>query len=169
VRALGRGKVDVALLTTSSLPKGSGLRQESLFADEVVLLLSAQHPLARRRTISALDLASETLITGDTPAAERSWFMRSVFGRRRPKLSLLRFPLTEAVVDAARARMGIAVLSEWIAGGYLERAPSDLVVKRLTTGPLLRPWRLAYRPELVPVVGRLKSALQGLAPRLPRS
>lgn len=32
----------------------------------------------------------------------------------------MRLPLTEAIVDAARAGMGVAVLSEWTASGYLD-------------------------------------------------
>jgi LysR family transcriptional regulator for metE and metH len=106
------------------------------------------------------------LITGDAPAAEARWFLRAAFGRARPKLSFLRFPLTEAVVDAARAGMGVAVLSEWMASSYVERADSDLVVRRLARRKLERPWRIAYREELSSVAERLKEALRASAPRL---
>lgn len=164
--ALTRGKVDVALLTTSALPRSAELRVEPLLSDEVVLVLSRRHRLAQQRHITPLELSREPLITGNTPLEEKRWFLRKAFGRKRPKLSFLRFPLTEAVVDAARAGMGIAVLSEWIASTYLERSDSDLVVRRLSTGPLRRPWRIAYRAEHAHVAARLKSALQGSAPRL---
>jgi len=167
VGALTRGKIDIALLTTAELPRGKGLREQPLFADEVVFVLAARHPLAQARSITALQLQAAPLITGNTPAAEASWFVRSAFGRRRPKLQFLRFPLTEAIIDAARAGMGVAVLSEWIATGYLERG--DLVVRRLASGPLRRPWRIAYREELSSVADRLKGALLSALPRLPRS
>ncbi|HYQ18873.1 MAG TPA: LysR substrate-binding domain-containing protein, partial [Polyangiaceae bacterium] len=98
------------------------------------------------------------------PAAEARWFMRAAFGRQRPKLRFLHLPLTEAIMDAARAGMGVAVLSEWMASGYLEHG--DLVVRRLAKGPLKRPWRIAYREELGGVAERLKAALVGVAPRL---
>jgi len=164
VAALLGGKVDVALLTTGELPKGQGLREQPLFTDEVVFVMAPQHPLAALRRITPLQLQSEQLITGTTPAAEARWFMRAVFGRRRPKLSFLYLPLTEAVIDAARAGMGIAVLSEFVAHGYFERG--DLVVRRLAKGPLNRPWRIAYRDELSPVAERLKAALLNFAPRV---
>jgi DNA-binding transcriptional LysR family regulator len=45
---------------------------------------------------------------------------------QRPKLSWL--PLTEAIADAARAGLGVAVLSEWIASGYL--GGGDLIAKQ---------------------------------------
>lgn len=164
VRALAAGKVDVALLTTSALPKGEGLREQPLLADEVVLVMSERHRLAQHRRITAAELAGESLITGYAPPAEARWFGRAAFGRRRPKLTFLRFPLTEAIIDAARAGLGVAVLSEWMASGYLESG--DLVVRRLASGPLRRPWRIAYREELAEVAERLKPALVSSAPRL---
>lgn len=166
LRALTRGQVDVALLTTSELTPGKGLRQEPLFSDEVVFVLSARHPLAAQRKLSPEALAEELLITGNAPAAEARWFVRAAFGRRRPKLRFLRFPLTEAVIDAARAGMGVAVLSEWMASGYVERADSELVVRRLARGRLQRPWRIAYREEMAGVAERLKDALRASVPRL---
>jgi LysR family transcriptional regulator for metE and metH len=62
--------------------------------------------------------------------------------------------------------MGIAVMSEWMASGYVERAASALVVRRLASGPLKRPWRIAYRDEFAPVAERLKEELRASAPRL---
>lgn len=164
VSGLLRGKVDVALLTTSELPKGQGLREARLFADEVVFVMSKEHPLAKHRSITPAALQAESLITGSTPPAEARWFTRSVFGRRRPKLEFLHFPLTEAIMDAARAGMGVAVLSEWVATGYLDGG--ELAVRRLASGPLRRPWRIAYREELASVAARLKSVLVGVVPRL---
>jgi LysR family transcriptional regulator, regulator for metE and metH len=166
LRALTRGKVDIALLTTSELTLGQGLRQQPLFSDEVVFVLSARHPLAQERRLSPTALAGVVLITGNTPPAEARWFTRATFGRRRPKLDILRFPLTEAIIDATRAGMGVAVLSEWIASGYVERADSELVVRRLASGRLQRPWRIAYREELSSVAERLKDALRSSVPRL---
>jgi LysR family transcriptional regulator, regulator for metE and metH len=87
-----------------------------------------------------------------------------VFGRTKPKLELLHFPLTEAIMDAARAGMGIAVVSEWIAGSYL--LGGELIAKRLGAGPLRRPWRLAYRREATEAARRLGRALAGAPPRI---
>jgi LysR family transcriptional regulator for metE and metH len=164
VGALARGKIDLALLTTSELPKGRGLHEKPLFADEIVFVMASHHPLAQHRRITPLQLQAEQLITGNTPPAEASWFMRAAFGRRRPKLRFQHFPLTEAVIDTARAGMGIAVLSEWMASGYVEHG--DLVVRRLSSGPLRRPWRIAYRDELAGVAERLRGVLVGVVPRL---
>ena len=163
VSALDAGDVDVALLTTSQV--SGHLADEPLFSDEFVFVVAPNHPLAQRSSLRRRDLAEHTLITGmSTPAAERRWFLRRVFGKTRPKLEWLRFPLTEAIVDAARAGMGVAVMSEWIASAYL--ASGGLAVRRLETGPLHRSWRFAYRRESAEMARRLASALAGAPPRI---
>jgi LysR family transcriptional regulator for metE and metH len=162
VAALAAGEVDVALLTTS--PVTAGLREKPLFSDEIVFVLAESHPLAARSSLSPQDLREHPLISGNTPPAESEWFMRRAFGKKRPKVEFLRFPLTEAVIDATRAGMGVAVLSEWIASSYLDAG--GLVAKRLGTEPLRRPWRIAFRPEAAAVAERLASALTGSAPRV---
>jgi LysR family transcriptional regulator for metE and metH len=166
IRALTRAEIDVALLTTATLPSGSEGKflERPLLSDEVVFVVAASHPLSRAKAISRDDLCNYPLITSDTPAAEARWFSSSVFGRRKPKLAFLRFPLTEAVMDAARAGMGIAVLSEWMASGYLDSG--DLVLRRLATGPLRRPWRIAYRRDVALAAERLAGVLANSAPRL---
>jgi LysR family transcriptional regulator for metE and metH len=162
VSALVAGDIDVALLTTSSVP--AGVCELPLFSDEIVFVVARSHPLATRPSIGPGDLCEHPLITSHTPPAEAEWFLKRVFGRRRPKLEYLRFPLTEAIVDAARAGMGIAVLSEWIASTYL--GAGELVAKRLATEPLRRPWRIAFRPAAEDVARRLASALDGAPPRV---
>jgi LysR family transcriptional regulator, regulator for metE and metH len=160
--ALARGDIDVALLTTAPTPPDCAERP--LFSDEIVFVLAPSHPLAQRPHLSAKDLQATTLITSNTPPAERKWFMTRVFGRRRPKLDFLTLPLTEAMVDAARAGMGVAVLSEWIASSYL--GAGDLLAKRFGDQPLRRPWRIAFRPSAADAASRLAGALEGLAPRV---
>src|SRR5205814_4695507 len=133
------------------------VQDEPLFEDEIVFVVGTTHPLAAQTTITTADLRKNVLITSaTTPPAEAQWFYTQVFGRRIPKLQFLRFPLTEAIIDAARAGMGVAIMSEWIASGYL--SSGGVVVKRLKSGPLLRPWRIAFRPELAVPARRLAQA-----------
>ncbi|HTV18585.1 MAG TPA: LysR family transcriptional regulator [Polyangiaceae bacterium] len=163
VAALADGELDEALLTTSSVR--APLVEKPLFSDEIVFLLAASHPLAARPALTRRQLREHPLITStQTPKPEQRWFLNAAFGRSVPRLEFLRFPLTEAIVDAARAGMGIAVMSEWIASGYL---PSpDLVVKRLDGKPLLRPWRIAFRRESSEGAAVLARALESAPPRV---
>ncbi len=162
VPALVAGDIDVALVTTSPVPR-SGLEEREIFSDEVVFIMAASHPLASRKALTREDLRACTLLTGQTPPAEAQWFMTRVFGRERPRLRFERLPLTEAILDVARAGMGIAVLSEWVASPHLGKG--ELVAKRLASGPLRRPWRMAWRREVGEAALRLMDALEGTAPR----
>lgn len=119
--ALRRGHADVALLTTVRVAH-SALREEALFSDEVVFLLARTHPLAARAALTRADLLAHPLLgSTQTPSAGTRWFLRCVFGvspRARPRFE--RLPLTAAILDMARAGMGIAVMSAWIAGPHLQ-------------------------------------------------
>lgn len=161
VAALQSGELDVALVTTAAVPRG--LEERPLFSDEIVFVLAASHPLARRPSLTQGDLSLAPLISSSqTPEPEVRWFEKHVFGRRRPAVRHLRFPLTEAIIDATRAGMGIAVMSEWIAGPYLEG--EGLVAKRLRGRILRRPWRIAYHPRASDAAARLAAALAHAAP-----
>ncbi|RKG66857.1 LysR family transcriptional regulator [Corallococcus exercitus] len=162
VQALVAGELDVALLTTASVPR-TGIETRPLFSDEIIFVMAASHPLASRRALTREDLREHTLLTGQTPAAESQWFMTQVSGRERPRLRIERLPLTEAILDVARAGLGVAVLSEWITTPHLGRG--DLVVKRLASGPLRRPWRMAWRKEVGDAALRLLAALESTVPR----
>jgi LysR family transcriptional regulator for metE and metH len=143
--ALHRGEVSAALMT-SPVRADAQLEVEPLFADETVFLVSAAHPLAKRKHLSPRDLRSHRLMSSPPTPSEARWFMRTVFGRARPRLQLQTIPLTEAIVELARAGLGIGILSEWMSAPYL--AQGDLVARRLAKGPLRRPWSLVWRKEL---------------------
>lgn len=163
VAGLLEGEVDVGLLTTASVP--ASLETMPLFSDEIVFVVGAGHPLASKSTLTARDLVAHPLIVStQTPEPERRWFFARVFGRAKPDLRFIAFPLTEAMMDAARAGMGIAILSEWIATPYLET--NDLVVLRLRGRDLRRPWRMAFRREVAAEARRLHAALEHAAPRV---
>jgi LysR family transcriptional regulator, regulator for metE and metH len=154
--ALQNGAIDVALMT-SAVPKGE-LEETPLFADEVMFVVSVRHALASKKVLTRADLEAHTILTAYVPSEENHWFVRRVFGRARPRLRYQKIPLTEAILDTARAEMGIAVLSEWIARPHLDRG--DLVAKRLAGGPLLRPWKLVWRREVRDAALRLHAALR---------
>jgi len=159
--ALHAGKVEIAFLTTGRVR--APVCEAPLFADEIVFVVAADHPLAERATLTASDLSTYPLISSSSTAEpEVRWFTRAVFGKRLPSVGWLKFPLTEATIDTARAGMGVAVLSEWIAKPYLD---GSIVAKRMRKR-LLRPWRIAFRPEHAETARKLAAAIGGMAPRL---
>lgn len=157
--ALERGSIDLALLTSGE-PAGTLARP--LFADEIVFVVGKSHPLAGARHIERSDLAESTLLIADA-RADDAWFLKKVFGAKPPRLRAQRLPVTEALIELARAGAGIGVISEWIVGPHVKAG--GLLAKRLARGPLLRPWHLAYRREIAKDVEPVLEALATLAPR----
>jgi LysR family transcriptional regulator for metE and metH len=164
VPALTAGAIDIALLTASPVPRE--FEERRLFSDELLFVMSASHPLASQRVLTRADLRTHTLLMQRAPELAAAWFMTRVFGRARPRLRFQILPLTEAVLDVARAGQGIALLSEWVARPHLGRG--DLVAKRLASGRLDRPWRIAFRRDVADAAERLRAALEPSAPSAQR-
>jgi len=159
VRGLREGELDAALLTSRTPP---GATSRRLFSDEIVFLLATDHPLAGS-ALRPSDLLEHPILASTARAGDR-WFTKRVWGSRRVRPRMQRFAATEAIVEFARAGLGIGVLSSWIADGYLGPR-SGLVTGRLAKGPLVRKWRLAHTPDTTPVIDDLEQALLSARPR----
>jgi len=166
IGALQAGELDVALMTTAPTPRSRRIGVKPLFSDEVVFILSVSHPLASRASLTRDDLLEETLFVTHAPSHDMPWFPKSVIAGQRGDraLSFQEVPLTEAVVDFARAGMGIGVLSEWVVEPHLRRR--EVLARRLASGPIRRPWRLVWRKEVEDAALQLFEALEKSQPRL---
>ena len=164
IAALQAGDIDVALVSEAPTPRSRRLVDKPLFADEVVFVMAASHRLAARASLTRADLRGEALLTSRLPTRDMVWFHKPLAAPREAPLDYRVLPLTEAVIDFARAGMGIGVLSEWVAEPHLRRG--DLVARRLASGPLRRPWRLVWRKEVEDAALRLWRVLEKAAPRI---
>jgi len=164
IAALQAADIDAALITEAATPRSRRLVDKPLFADEVVFVMAAAHRLAARPSLTRADLRGEPLLTSRVPTRDMVWFHKPLAAPREAPLDYQVLPLTEAVVDFARAGMGIGVLSEWVAEPHLKRG--DLVARRLASGPIRRPWRLVWRKEVEDVALQLWRVLQNAAPRI---
>jgi LysR family transcriptional regulator for metE and metH len=110
VAALLEGKLELALV--SSEPKDRRLRLTPLFEDELVVVMSAAHRLARRTHVRPADLEDETVLV--YPPKEDSLLLQRALlpAGIRPR-AVLEVPLTEAVLEMARAGVGVAFLARW--------------------------------------------------------
>lgn len=155
--ALAAGEVDAALLT-SALKPSRELEVEPLFEDELIFVVAASHPLARRKSLSVEDLRAHTLYTVKPTRQEAQRFVAAVYGRSAPSQNVSYIQLTEAVAGFARAGMGIGLLTEWVAKDYLQ--DGALVAKRLGKQRLTRSWRLAWQRDLGDAGSELLRALK---------
>lgn len=113
VQALLDGRLDLAILTNDT--SDARLRLRRLFADEMVALVSRDHRLGMRTWLSPRDLAAEHLLLYSS-SPEESFVLQRVLrpaGLAPSRLSFIM--LTEAMIEMARAGLGVAVLPRWSA------------------------------------------------------
>jgi LysR family transcriptional regulator for metE and metH len=129
VQALVDGQIDLAILTNDvSDPR---LRLRRLFTDEMVVLVSRQHPWASKAWISPRQLATEHLLLYSS-SPEESFVLRRVLAPAGVSPARLSFiMLTEAMIEMAKAGLGVAVLPRWSAQpAILNRSVAALSITR---------------------------------------
>jgi len=139
IEALIDGRLDLAILTSET--SDSRLRLRRLFADEMVALVARDHPLAGRQSLSVAELAREHLLLYSS-SPEESFVLQRVLapaGHMPAKLSFIM--LTEAMIEMARAGLGVAVLPRWSAEPSI--AARSLLPLSITRRGIRRNWTAA--------------------------
>jgi len=147
IEAVLDGRLDLAIAYTQiSDPR---LDSHSLFEDELIAVMPPDHPLATRSFLQPEDFQNQTLIVYSIPRHENLVFQQ-FFGPSaiQPK-SVLAVMLTEAIIEMAKAGIGIAVLARWAIAPYLKSGVLRAV--RMTRAGLKRDWSAVmlanqYRP-----------------------
>ena len=139
IEALLDGRVDLAILVSSVDDKR--LRLRTLFTDEMVAIVSPSDPLRKRRYLTAEQLAAQHLLLYSS-TREESFLLQNVLrpaGLTAPRVSFIM--LTEAMIELARAGVGVGILPRWSA----QRAIGSRAVVPLsiTRGGKRRHWRAA--------------------------
>ena len=113
------GKVDIVL--TSDHINNANLDFRPIFEDELVAIVSPDHPLASRKVIRPKDFLENPLVMYTVPD-ENSTILNEFF---KPSgywpNQILRLQLTEAVIEMTKAEMGMGILAEWSILPYVER------------------------------------------------
>ena len=146
VSALLNGELDVAVLSDTTNERG--LRIHPLFQDEMVAIVSPQHRLAKKGWAAPRAFAEEHLLVYSS-VPEESFMLRKVLGPAGLVPKRVSFiMLTEAMIELARAGIGVGVLPRWSA----ERAIASKAVVPVSIGRrgVHRRWSAATlraRPE----------------------
>ena len=136
VTALLRGTVDVAFV--SSAVRERALVATPMFSDEWTVLVAPDHHLVRRTWISAEQLGRETLFSHDAPRADVERLREILAQERAPMPRVVGVPLTSALVDCVRARLGVGLVSRWAVAADLARG--DVVARPFTRGGVTEQW-----------------------------
>ena len=113
------GQVD--LVFTSDKIDNPHLHFHPLFEDEMVAVLSRNHPWLKKKQIHPRDFEEAPLIMYDV-AEQDSTILNEFFKPAQiwPK-KIIRLKLTEAIIEVTKAEMGVAILAEWATLPYVER------------------------------------------------
>ncbi|HOP34720.1 MAG TPA: selenium metabolism-associated LysR family transcriptional regulator [Syntrophales bacterium] len=123
------------------------LREEPLWKDALAIVVSRDHPLSKRKTVTLEELAREPFISREQGSATRALFEACLTERGEKKLSrfnvVCELGSSEAVKEAVLAGVGFSVLSihavrRELKDGTLHRVP-------LRDCPLERHFYLIYR------------------------
>ena len=120
VEALIAGELDLAIV--SGAPTQTAVSSRPLFEDELVAILSPEHRLAPRRSLSPRDFAAERLITYSVPIRQLGIYQQFFHPAGVVPARVSRVDLTEAIVEMVKANLGIAVLARWAIAPHLNAA-----------------------------------------------
>jgi LysR family transcriptional regulator, regulator for metE and metH len=134
--ALREGRLDVGVVSCEV--QDNSLRVESLFEDDLLLVMAPDHRLARKKSIRPQELAGEQVLI--YPPRRESTFLNQVLypAGVRPG-SVLEVTLTEAILELASAGMGIGLLARWAAMPWVKN--HRIAARPLTNGGYRRRWR----------------------------
>ena len=115
VKSLLEGRIDVAILHI--VPDDRSLELTPLFEDELLLVTSDKHRLAKSPWVRPAQLAGEHLILHTGP--DENTFNQTVLvpaGVKPARYSQVN--LTEAIVEMVRADLGVSAMADWAIAPY---------------------------------------------------
>lgn len=138
-------RLDVALVTGRLAPDRR-LRARRLFRDELVAVVGASHPWARRRWVEARDFADEQLFADARALDVREPLGAALARARVSPRKLTQVPMTGSVaLDLVRAGLGVTLFPRWTVQAQLRAG--DLALARIGKRGLWLDWCLATRRE----------------------
>jgi DNA-binding transcriptional LysR family regulator len=136
-----QGSLDFGVVTFQ--PAERGLLSLALGADELVMLVHPQHPLAARAQVTMAEFGRETVIAHNDPSPARERVLRTFEQKHAPINIQIALPSLEAIKRAVEMKMGVALLPKRCALSELARG--QLAAVRIPQVRLNRQLRLVYR------------------------
>ncbi|HSP17131.1 MAG TPA: LysR family transcriptional regulator [Thermoanaerobaculia bacterium] len=137
--ALLEGSIDVAFVTTERAPRGVEL--QDLFSDEMLVIVGPDHRFAKQEYVKTTELAEETMLTYSTLKGNYVYERLMRPAGLEPKRHI-QVQLTEAMIELAKANIGVTVLAQWAVGPFLESGA--VIGVPLTRRGFSRNWKAAH-------------------------
>lgn len=140
VDALLSGELDLGIV--SEPVKHRRLTGAPLFEDELLAVMAPDHPLAKKAVLQAGDFAREHVLLYSIPLTESTLFQQVLVPAGVTPARVSRVELTEAMVEMAKAGLGVGLLARWAVAPEL--AKGTLAAVRVTKAGLKRHWHAAW-------------------------
>ncbi len=152
IEALLDGRLDIAI--TSTVTRNQKLTFKPLFKDEIVVIVSPDHPLASQPWVAAKDFESEHLLVYALPKEDLTVFQKILIPAGVSPKHLSRVELTEAIIEMVKAGIGVGVMARWAVTPQVEAG--TLRALPLTARGFHRQWSAAMIRQKATPPYRLK-------------
>ncbi|MEK3727245.1 MULTISPECIES: LysR family transcriptional regulator [Lysinibacillus] len=119
-QSLREGDVDVVFMLDEPIVS-SDLHTEILLDEPFLMVVSPDHPLASRATLSIEDFNREHILLSEKGCSYRTFFYRTLVKNGADSLTELEFNSVEAIKQCTMAGLGIALLPKMALKGEMER------------------------------------------------
>nr|WP_240945902.1 LysR family transcriptional regulator [Pseudomaricurvus alkylphenolicus] len=140
IAALRTGVIDVAIV--SSDQQAGSFRATSLFEDELLAVIPATHPLARKSWLEPQDMVNQTCVVHHEKP-EFGYKHESFLAQGSAQCRIIRAGVTEAVMAFVSQEQGIAFLPNWTLSAIQE--PHRITTSRLTRKGMHFDWHAVTR------------------------
>ncbi len=164
VKQLANNEIDLALM--GSPPRDFETVAERFAEHPLVFIAPPEHPLAKKRRVSAAQVAAETLLIREPGSGTRGALERFLEEHQLKPQTTIELGSNETIKQAVMAGLGIAFISEHTIG--LERQVGRLVRLAVTGTPLKRGWHLVFRADkrMMPVASAFQDFIRAEGARL---
>lgn len=117
IQKLLEGVLDLAI-TSDPIPNEQ-IEYIDIFQDEMVGVVTENHPWTTKKYVSAEDFASENLIIHSEPMETVSVWQYVLQPAKVKPRKITVLPLTEASIEMVKAELGVMVMASWALKPYL--------------------------------------------------
>ncbi len=132
------GKIDIAIMIDPKYDRN--LSYFDLFEDEFYLVIPNNHKLISKKYIIALDLTSENYIMHKNAYEDNSFAKRILIPANIIPKKIMKFELTDAIIEMVSAGLGVAAMSNWMLKPYLKTR--EIAGIKITKNGFSRKWSI---------------------------
>ena len=138
---LAHNRIDIAIM--GQVPDGLDLEATRFMDNPLVVIAPPDHPLARKKKVSLVDLASEPFLVREAGSGTRGAMERFFADKELELTTSMEMNSNEAIKQSVQAGLGLGILSLQTLEQELEL--KRLVVLNVESFPIMRYWYIVHR------------------------